>query len=460
MKSITLDEIAREVAGELRGDSSNLKIEQVSTDSRKVKPGDLFLALRGDLFDGHDFIPQAVAKGAGAVLAERHVLTDPALPFILVPDTRQAYLDLAKAYRQKFDKPVIAVTGSVGKTSTKNMIAAVLSAKLKVHKTAGNFNNEIGLPKTILEWREDQDVMVLEMGMRGQGEIRLLTGTARPNIAVITNIGVSHIERLGSRENILKAKMEIVEGMGEKGLLILNGNDPLLGEIFATFPELKNKFTGRILTVAVEKPADYTAFDLEHQGEAGVSFKVEIQGKTYPFHIAAPGEHHVANGLMGIACAMELGLSPEEAQAGMAGFRLETMRGEILELDGIQFINDCYNASPDSMKSALAVLKRLARGKKSVAVLGNIFELGAFAGPGHFQVGQMCRENDVDFTVLMGENAVDVAAGIDNEEKCRILASHEEIVSFLKAYLQPGDVVLLKGSRGMEMERILTLWQK
>ncbi|MGI6678521.1 MAG: UDP-N-acetylmuramoyl-tripeptide--D-alanyl-D-alanine ligase [Dehalobacterium sp.] len=459
MKSMTLDEIARGVGGKLCSSWTKIQITQVSTDSRKVKPGDLFLALRGDHFDGHDFIDKAVASGAAAVIAERKVLTNPTVPFILVSDTRQAFLDLAGVYRQKFDKPVIAVTGSVGKTSTKNMIAAVLSAKLKVHKTEANFNNEIGLPQTILRWSEDQDVMVLEMGMRGLGEIRLLAKTALPNIAVITNIGISHIERLGSKENILKAKMEIVEGMGPKGLLILNGNDPLLGNISQLYPEFKNNFAGRIITVAVEKPGDFTAYDLDQQ-EAGISFKVDIRGKTYSFHIEAVGEHHVSNGLLALACAMELGLSPEEARAGMAGFRPDMMRGALLELDGIKFINDTYNASPDSMQAALAVLNSLAQGKRSVAVLGNIFELGEMAVPGHFQVGQLCRKYNVGFTLIMGENAPDVAAGISDDKKCRIFDNHEEIVSFLKDYLKPDDVVLIKGSRGMEMERILTLWQK
>lgn len=457
MKTIYLNEVIRGVKGRclMDGDGAHIPFSGVSTDSRKVHKGDLFIALMGENFDGHDFIETAVAKGAGAVIASKEPKAELPVPLIMVADTGEALLDLAGLYRQKFTQPVIAVTGSVGKTSTKNMISAVLSAKFNVHKTEANYNNNIGLPLTIFQLEESHDVMVLEMGMRGFGEISVLTKAARPNIAVITNIGISHMERLGSQENILKAKLEIVDGLDDKGVLILNGNDPFLSQVPRNYPL---DFSGKIVYVAVEKEGDYTAYDVVNQGESGVSFKVKINGEEYSFHIPAVGEHNVSNALLGIACAMELGLRPEEAVKGVGSFPSEKLRCDILERDGVKFINDSYNASPDSMKAALDILAKLAQGKRAIAVLGNIFELGEMAGPGHYQVGKICRELNVDFTAIIGENAQDVAAGIGDREKYRIFNNHEEIVDYLKEYVEKGDVVLIKGSRGMRMERILELW--
>lgn len=451
MKSLNLKDVIRGVQGRCEQYAPDIRITNISTDSRKVEKGDLFIALQGEKFDGHDYIQKAVEKGAGAVIAHKHVPGKVPVPVIMVSDTGQALLDLAGFYRQQFQKPVIAVTGSVGKTSTKDMIAAALSPKLQVHKTEANFNNNIGLPLTVLQWEEEHDVLVVEMGMRGFGEIRELTRAARPSIAVITNIGISHLERLGSRENILKAKMEIAEGLGEKGTLILNGNDSLLNKATPRFP-------GKVIFVGKEIKADYTAYDLLNRGEEGVDFKVKIKGQEYQFHVSAVGEHHVINALFGIACGMELGLYPEEIVSGIRSFRPGKLRCNVLDRAGIKFINDSYNASPDSMKAALDILVNLARGKRAVAVIGNIFELGEMAGPGHYQVGEMCRNLGVDFTAIIGENAMDVARGINDSTKYQIFNNHEEIVKFLKGYLKTGDVVLIKGSRGMRMERILELW--
>lgn len=477
MKRMLLNEVIRGVKGRCRCQHSNdtgdylfndLLITGISTDSRKVKKGDLFIPLLGGNFDGHDYIKTAVEKKAAAVISSRQLDFHLPVPLIMVPDTSQALLDLAGFYRQKFRQPVIAVTGSVGKTSTKDMIGAVLSSKLRVHKTAGNFNNDIGLPLTIFQFEEDHQVLVLEMGMRGLGEIRALTKVAEPSIAVITNIGIAHLERLGSQENILRAKMEIVEGLsgiGEKGILILNGNDFFLSKIkkkedlsFYLPKSFPKDAVKKIITVAVEKEGDYTAYDLVNQGEAGVSFKVRLMGQEYLFHLAALGEHHVSNALCAIACGVELGLSPAEIVAGVASFHPEKLRCDIVERDEIKFINDSYNASPDSMKAALRILAKLAEGKRAVAVLGNIFELGEMAGPGHFEVGEMCRTLNVDFTAIMGENAEDVAQGIGDPSKYKIFSTHQGIVDYLKGYLQKDDVVLIKGSRGMKMEKILELW--
>lgn len=451
MKNIYLNEVILATEGKCESQVQNLLVNDICTDSRKVKSGDLFIALEGEFFDGHEFINSAVQKGAIAVMASKTVFMEKNVPVIMVADTSKALLDLASFYRQRFKKPVIAVTGSVGKTSTKDMIASVISEKLNVHKSQGNFNNEIGLPITIFQWEENHDAMVVEMGMRGLGEIRTLTHIAKPTIAVITNIGVSHLERLGTKENILKAKLEIAEGLDDDGVLILNANDPLLFN-------LEKNLSKKIIYVGMNTKADYTAYDVINNGESGVSFKVRLIGQEYNVHIPVVGQHNVLNALFGIACGMELGLSPEEIVSGIKNYCPEKMRGNILEKDGIKFINDCYNASPDSMKAAMEILHHLGAGKRSIAIIGNIFELGELAGEAHFEIGKMCRKYNVAFTAVIGENAQDVAGGIGESEKYQIFNSHEEIVSFMKNFLQPGDVVLIKGSRGMKLEKILDLW--
>ncbi|ATW23633.1 UDP-N-acetylmuramoyl-tripeptide--D-alanyl-D-alanine ligase [Candidatus Formimonas warabiya] len=451
MESIYLDEIIQATGGKYAGTTKNILIHDVSTDSRKVKPGDLFIALEGEFFDGHDFIKDAVHKGAQAVLASKPV-TVKQVPVILVADTSKALLDLAAFYRQKFPIPVIAVTGSVGKTSTKDMIASILSAKLNVHKSKGNYNNNIGLPLTIFQLEAKHDAMVVEMGMRGLGEISELTRIAKPSLAVITNIGVSHLERLGTQENILKAKLEILAGLEDNGVLILNANDPLLCKVDPNVAK-------NIVYVGVNTPAHYTAYDVRNRGEEGISFKLNLGGQEYDIQIPAVGEHNVSNALFGIACARRLGLSPEQIISGIKNYTPEKMRCTLIEKNGITFLNDCYNASPDSFKAALEILHHLASGKRALAIIGNIFELGEIASAAHFEVGRLCSKFQVAFTAIIGANAPDVARGIGDPSKYKIFDSHEEVVRYMKEFAKEGDVVLIKGSRGMKLEKILDLWE-
>jgi len=450
MESLLLKEIVKAVNGECDSQYQDMRIYRICTDSRKTKTGDMFIALEGENFDGHDYVQAAIQNGASAVLVSKPV-TVKEVPVIQTENTLKALWQLSTYYRQKFTKPVIAVTGSVGKTSTKDMIATILSAKYAVHKSQANFNNHIGMPLTILELENHHDVMVVEMGMRGFGEIRQLTHIAKPSIAVITNIGVSHIERLGSRENILKAKLEIVEGLDKRGVLILNADDPLLAGI-------DRSIAGKVIYIGVNKEADYRAYDIEDHGEYDVLFKINLKGRDYVVHIPAVGKHNVYNVLFGIACGVELGLKPEEILTGIENYRPEKMRLNIVSKDGIMFINDCYNANPDSMRAGLQVLSNLAGANRSVAILGNMFELGEMAADAHFDIGRLCKELGIDFTAIIGENASDVARGIGDSSKYRVFNSHEEIVSFMKGMLKENDVVLIKGSRGMRMERILELW--
>lgn len=451
MESLSLIEVIKAVCGQCPLAIEDTRINHVSTDSRKVERGNLYIALEGELFDGHDFVQDAIAKGAVAVIVSKPVEAVKNAVVILVENTLTALWQLATYYREQLAKPVVAITGSVGKTSTKDMVATILSAKYHIHKSQGNFNNHIGMPMTILGLEKNHDAIVVEMGMRGFGEIRTLTHIAKPSIAMITNIGLSHIERLESQENILKAKLEIVEGLDENGVLILNANDPLLAHV-------EQSITQRIVYIGVDTPADYMAHTVEDLGEEGVHFKIKLKNQEYDVQIPAVGKHNVYNVLFGIACGIELGMSPEEILEGIKKYQPEKMRLNLIEKDGIKFINDSYNASPDSMRAALQVLGSLAKGGRAIAILGNMFELGHMASSAHYDVGKMCVENNVDFTAIIGENAKDIALGISDSEKYKIFDTHEAIVLYMKESLRMGDVVLVKGSRGMQMERILELW--
>lgn len=450
MESILIKEVIAAVQGVCQAKQIDQIIHNICTDSRKIEENDLYIALEGEVFDGHDFADAAVKNGAIAVIVSKPVEISIEVPIIIVENTQQALWNLAKYYREKMAKPVIAITGSVGKTSTKDMIATTLAAKLDIHKSQGNYNNHIGMPMTIFGLEAHHDAIVVEMGMRGLGEIRDLTHIAKPNIAVITNIGISHIERLGSKENILKAKLEIVEGLDKNGLLVLNANDTLLSQV-------DSNTHNRILYIGVDTPCDYMAYSVTDHGEEGVSFFVQLLGQEYKVHIPVVGKHNVHNALFGIACGMELGMQPDEIIKGIQAYRPEKMRLNIIERNGIKFIDDCYNASPDSMKAGLQVLRSIAK-NRAIAILGNMFELGDMANIAHYEVGKMCNDFKVNFTAIIGENALDIAGGINDSNSYKIFNSHEEIVNYLKNYLIPGDVVLIKGSRGMKMEKILELW--
>ncbi|PKM94858.1 MAG: UDP-N-acetylmuramoyl-tripeptide--D-alanyl-D-alanine ligase [Firmicutes bacterium HGW-Firmicutes-1] len=449
MESISIKEVIAAVGGKCTIEQE-MHICRVCTDSRKVEKGDLYIALSGEVYDGHNYVEAAISKGAALAIVSRPIEKVLGVPIILVEDTLKAMWQLATYYREKLAKPVVAVTGSVGKTSTKDMIATILSASYHIHKSQGNFNNHIGMPMTILGLEESHDAIVVEMGMRGLGEISTLAHIAKPSIAVITNIGISHIERLGSRENILQAKLEIVEGLKDNGLLILNANDSLLQKV-------DRNITKRIVYVGVDTPADYMAYEVVDCGEEGVSFKLMLENKEYDVHIPAVGKHNVHNVLFGIACGIELGMSPEEILRGIQAYQPEKMRLNIIEKDGIKFIDDSYNASPDSMKAGLQVLSSISKGNRAIAIIGNMFELGEMASSAHYDVGKICAETGIDFSMIIGENAIDVAKGIGDQSKYKIFNSHLEIVQFLKEYLISGDIVLIKGSRGMKMEQILEL---
>ncbi len=441
-------------------------VRGVVTDSREAVPGTLFVALRGETFDGHDFIAEALSRGCRAVCASKaNKLPEGRYSAILVPDTLSAYQKIAGAYRAGRGFRVIGVTGSVGKTSTREFIAAALSRERRIFRTDRNNNNEIGLPKTLLETPPDCGICVVEMGMRAQGEIRALTLIARPDIAVITNIGYAHIEFLGSKENILKAKAEIIEGLKPDGLLILNTDDTMLRDLGE---ELAEEY--RVAEVCTGEPSirgacfSVRAMNIE-RGIGKTSFDAVISAwKAAPvvirhIDIPVPGRHNVLNALFGIAAGVEEDVSLAGMLRGLASYESVGNRQRVIECGGVTVIDDSYNAGPESMLAAIAMLRDSAAGRRKIAVLGGMLELGAFSGPAHVKVGKMCADNGIDLVYCAAAEAKWYREGILSSEAAQgtvllPFASPEEMTKGLIGELRDNDIVLIKGSRKFRMEKI------
>ena len=448
-----MEQIATFVKGSCQAGSVCF-VESVSVDSRRIGRSCLFVALKGDRVDGHDYIDDAVKNGAVAVLSQRPVPDCP-VPVITVKSTQKALLDLAAGCRQLLPAlRTVGVTGSVGKTTTKEMIAQVLGEKWKTVKTQGNFNNEIGLPLTMFRIDSTAQAAVLEMGMSSFGEIAQLTRIVRPQVAVITNIGVSHIEYLGSREGIRQAKLEIIEGLQPDGVLVLNGDEPLLWELRGKLP-CQTVFYGM-----VNSGCDYRALDVRATATES-DFTIEGGGKRYPVHLHAGGEHNVMNALAAAAVADAMDLPQQAVQDGLAHFENVGMRQNIYEKNGLTIVEDCYNASPDSVQAALRVLRDLPIEGRKIAVLGAMGELGEYTGPGHRQCGEMAARC-ADRLYVLGKDAglyLEGARQAGMEEGALFHAgSHEQLAEYLRHHTAVGDGLLFKGSRFMKMERVLSLF--
>lgn len=451
---LTLGDIARATGGMLWYADSDEIVKDVITDSRKIIEGSVFVALKGENFDGHRFVKSASEQGAVCSVVEHWDAEDGTYPVIVVDDTYKALRDIARLYRMQFDVPIVAITGSVGKTSTKDMIYSVLSHKFNAFKTMGNFNNEVGLPLTVFKMTSENKVGVLEMGMSNFGEISRLTDIVRPDLAVITNIGISHIENLKSQENILKAKLEILEGMQEGGTVILNGDDPLLWGLRGTLPY-------EILYYGINnEECEIVARNINGFSDSTV-FEFEIGGEVFEAEIKVPGVHHIHNALAAILVGVQYGMSGEEIAEGIARFVPGGMRQNIIRTEKYTIIKDCYNASPASMRSGLNVLgvvePRGENGRK-IAILGNMLELGEFAVESHKNVGKWVCEENIDCLVTVGEMAKNIAigaveAGFD-EEKVHQFDNNTEAIQALGRILEIGDCVLIKGSRGVRLEEI------
>ena len=435
MAKLTLKQAARMCGGYVEEQYENVEFFGANNDTRIIQPGQLFIVLQGAR-DGHDFIPMAMEKGAAAVLCSRKVGDYPA---IYVEDPRIALGMIAKAELDRIGCRRVGVTGSVGKSTTKEMIAAVLETAYRISKTPANHNNDIGMPMAVLSMPEDTEVAVLEMGMNHFREIAYLSEIAKPDVGVIINVGTMHIEYLGSREDIRKAKMEIVEGMSPQGQLLLNGDNDLLRNL-DTAPVQPVTYFG------TEDGCALRATDV-HQEPGLLSFRVAAGETVFPVEMALEGQHFVADALAAVAVGLKLGVTVERIQQALAAFQNMAGRQEIFEKRGFTIIKDCYNAGPESMAAALNVLS--GREGRKIAVLGDMLELGTCAPAEHEKLGKLAAEK-ADLIFAYGPNAVYVAKGSGG--RAEIFDNHEKLAEALKAEALPGDVILFKGSRGMHME--------
>ena len=452
MKNMTLAHITEVCGGIYFGpeEKKTAEVTDIVTDSRKAGEGSLFVAIPGERVDGHKFIPNVASQGALAVISEQKLETPPC-PYILVKDSMEAIKAMAEYYMQQLNIPVVGITGSVGKTSTKEMIASVLGEKYNVLKTAGNFNNEIGLPLTIFNIREEHEVAVLELGISNFGEMERLAKIARPDICVITNIGVAHLEHLKSRDGILKAKTEIFLYMNPNGSIILNGDDDKLSTVHPA-NGIQPVFFG------LDDSRDFYADQVESCGLRGTNAVFHTPNSTFSAHISIPGEHMVLNALAGIAAGYALGMNDEEIKAGIEALVPLAGRNNLIETDSLTIIDDCYNANPASTKASLDVLAKADT--RQIAVLGDMFELGPTEKQMHYEVGKYAAGLGIDILVCIGQLSEHMATGASEQcSKTQVFYFETKDDFFEQAdrILNPKDTVLVKASNGMKFSEIVSV---
>ena len=449
-----IKDILKVTDGELVIGNENLECENFSKDTRTIKKGDIYIGIKGENFDGNKFWNTAFDNGAEAVIVQNVEFTKNEMErysnktIIKVEDTLNALYEIAKYKRSLYDIPVVAITGSVGKTSTKDIIASVVSTKYKTLKTEGNNNNNIGLPLTILKLK-DHEALVVEMGMNHFGEISLLTDIAKPTLAVITNIGTSHIGNLGSRENILKAKLEILEGMKIPKIIINNDNDLLHNWYNENSEKLE------IHTFGIENNSEVMGQDIKMKEESS-EFTAVTDSKETKIKVPVGGKHFVYNALCAMTVGKVLNISIDKIQYGIESFELTKKRMDIKKLkNGAIIINDAYNASFESMKVSLEFLANHT-GERKIAVLGDMFELGEYSEELHRKVGKEVVKNNIDMLICAGENAKYIIEEAKKSGKIETYFMHnnEEIVEKLSQELRNGDVVLVKASNGMKFFEI------
>lgn len=449
MNEITLRQIAQWTDGRLVG--GDRTINDVSIDSRSITDKSMFIAIEGERFDAHSFIGEVEKSGAAAVMCHKQV--ECSIPVIYVEDTAKAFLELAREYRKSIKNlTVIGLTGSVGKTTTKEMTHAVVSKKFNAIKTEGNLNNEIGMPKTLLRLDDSINAAVIEMGMSHFGEISRLTSASLPDIGIITNIGVSHIEYLGSRDGILKAKLEILEGMKKGSALILNGDNDKL--VTVKNDDYKIKF----FSVDNEN-ADVRAINIDEQN-GKTNFDVCFGERKQSVILPTAGIHNVYDSLAAFCVGLELGISSDEIAAALSEYTPSGMRQLIKNIDGITVIEDCYNASPDSQRAALNVLANM-KAKRKIAVLGDMLELGSYSKTAHSEVGDYVAQKNIDMLFAYGKEAQYIAEHADNGSvKVRHFTDKTELFNALKDEITTGDAVIFKASRGMKLEEVIEMLYK
>ncbi|WP_167956921.1 UDP-N-acetylmuramoyl-tripeptide--D-alanyl-D-alanine ligase [Anaerosporobacter faecicola] len=495
MESLSIKEIVEAVAGELLCGKEQLQVHEVGTNSKEAKEGMLFVPIIGERVDAHTFIPAVLEAGVTAVFTSKSVDVSKVKEnqaVIRVKDTITALQDLAVFYRKKFQIPVIGITGSVGKTTTKEMIAAALETKYRVLKTAGNMNSQIGLPLTIFRIDHTHEVAVIEMGISEEGEMEKLARVAKPTHAVITNIGVSHIGQLGSKENIRKEKMNIINEFGSESTLFVNGTDEQLMKVLPFSEYLKNSDkektqncdkidvndrtlakleTANVVTFGYGDGCMYHATDvIAEQGHTKFTLRtsqsvrnqkhinIEEKEQASQIELQVLGEHNVYNALVAIAIANRLGIDTDVAKEGLKEYKPLAMRGDIVKNNGITIIDDTYNASPDSMRGGINILLELPDVKRHFAVLADVLELGEHSYACHYGVGEYIATKKVEEVVTIGQEAKAIAKAVQ-EKNDRIIVhcmeKNEEAIAYLKNNVKSGDAILVKGSRGMHTDEIV-----
>ncbi len=419
-------------------------IKTISTDSRVIDENTLFIALKGERFDANDFVDEVLGKNAKAVVCSRYNGNSDKV--ILVEDTGKALLQIAKGYREKFKIPFVALTGSVGKTTTKGMVHAVLSEKYNTLKTQGNLNNEIGVPKTLFCLEKTHEAAVIEMGMNHFNEISRLTDTVKPDIGIITNVGTAHIENLGSREGILKAKYEITEGMKKGSPLIINGDNDMLATINTDYFE--------IVKFGIEQNDLYMKAENIKFLPDGSQFTAVCENESVKAFVPAVGVHNVYNALCAMCVGKKLGFTLQESADALKNFAPEGMRQNVRNILSYTFIEDCYNANPDSMKASLVTLNTIKK-TRSIAVLGDMLELGSYSDEAHYEVGKFAAEQKTDIVLTFGNLSELTKKGAEeNGTFAKSFLDKDELTAYLKSILKENDTILFKGSRSMKMEEI------
>lgn len=487
MEALSIEEIAQAVGGRILQGDRNYRITSVSTNSKNLEPGALFVPIVGEKVDAHDYIDDAFANGAAACFTSRPETVLPEHIYIAVEDTLAALQALGSWYRGRFSVPVIGITGSVGKTTTKEMVAAAFMTGYNVLKTEGNMNSQIGLPLMMLRLNPCHQIAVIEMGMSEEGEMAKLTAIAKPEAAIMTNIGVSHIGQLKTKENIRKEKLNIINAFGEHSKLYINGNDTLLADIYySRYPDRKDSSAASrssfqaesgqkagidisAVTAGALKNADVVAFGTESFcGYRAEDIRMK-DGKTYfnlvtdhgneeEIELQVLGIHNVYNALAALAAAEQYGIPASVAKEGLRLYQPIAMRGQILELNQVKIIDDSYNASPDSMKSGIQVLMELEGVTRRIAVLADVLELGEQSYQCHYEVGTYIAGQKVDEVVTVGSEAAYIAQAIQDKNPAVVTHSfqrNEEASAYLKSTVRAGDAVLVKGSRSMRTDEIV-----
>lgn len=449
MVNMTVNEVLLATGGTLLCGNKDTILEHISIDSRNEKEHSLFVPLIGEKVDAHRFIDQAFLNGAAAVLTSEHDSMVSEKPWIRVEDTKSALQAIGRYYRERLTIPLVGITGSVGKTTTREMVACALSAGFHVFKTPGNHNSQVGVPITLSEITSEDEIGVIELGMSELGELTVIAKLASIQMAVITNIGVTHIEQLGSRENIYKEKLTIQDGLAEGGILFLNGDDDLL-------KVTKAKEGCKTIYYGTGENSDYRAEDV-HLEEGFPAFTAVYRDRKVPVKLSVMGSHNVLNAMVSLAVASECGIPLEAAAKKLSEFTGFKNRQQIYEYNGMTIIDDTYNASPVSMKAGLEVLNSLTKVKRRIAVLADMKELGEEAPKYHYEIGEYIAEHPIFEVVTLGELAGEIARAVREQSKgilVKEFMKQEDLVTYLKGELKEGDGVLFKGSNSMKLSQV------